>query len=598
MFFKYDPLNEIYKSVTGGVAENTSVRFFVRTDAERAEMLLYGDNGLISLLLEKCDDGFCTRTSLDRGLYFYKFKVTDGKESVIYGADENNYALCDGAFFQLTVCPSDYVTPDSFKGGVIYQIFPDRFYRQGDFTVPDGKIARYDWGGTPTFRAHDGIVYNNEFFGGNFRGIKEKLDYISSLGITALYLNPISKSYSSHRYDTGDYLIPDPVLGSYEDFHDLALEARKRGIRLIYDGVFNHTGADSRYFNRYGNYSDGGAYRDRFSPYYEWYTFRNYPDDYECWWNFPNLPSVKKDCESYQSFICGKNGVLEYWLKAGFGGVRLDVADELTDDFIKKIRARVKSESVDNPLIGEVWEDATNKIAYGVRRRYFTDGELDSVMNYPLRDAICDYVLGGDCSFLVSVIRSQINNYPKAALDCLMNIISTHDSVRAITLFGRKDVIVDKDKMAGERLTADEYNRGKARLICASVVQFFLYGVPSIYYGDEEGLSGNLDPYNRRCYDWDNPDKELLAHYRKISDIRKNNRAALKDGKTEVLFAEKGVLIFSRGAADEKLIVAVNVGFKSHIVSLSRRSVDLYSGKAGLKFDLIPQSFLILKATA
>lgn len=595
MFLTFDPLDEKYKSVTGGVAENCSVRFFVQSDADAVEMLVYGDNGLIARCFEKSDDGFALETAFGRGLYFYKIKAVFPCGGKVFGAGKNLCAEADGEFWQLTVCPSDYSTPDFIKGGIIYQIFPDRFCRSGDFTVGKNKVARYDWGGVPTFRSPDGEVYNNEFFGGNFKGIKEKFDYLESLGVTAVYLNPVCESYSSHRYDTGDYMTVDPVLGSDSDLKEMLAEGEKRGIRFIFDGVFNHTGADSRYFNKYKNYDSVGAYESPSSKYFSWYAFRSFPDDYECWWNFKTLPSIKKDSADFQSFVTGDSGVLKHWIGFGFRGVRLDVADELTDDFIKKIRARLKAESADNLLIGEVWEDATNKIAYGIRRTYFSEGELDSVMNYPLKDAICDFVLSGNCDFLARTITGQINNYPKAALDCLMNVLSTHDSVRAITLFGRKTAITDKDSMAAEKLSRGEYLRGKARLKCASAVQFFLYGVPTIYYGDEEGLEGDLDPYNRRCFDWDNPDEELVAHYGKLAEIRLNNRETLAKGKTKIVLADKGLFVYSRGEGQSKLVVAANAGNETFALKTNERAIDLYGGAKGTVFEIKAGGFVVLR---
>ncbi len=608
MYIKYNPLDEKYKSITGGVAENTAVRFFVESDADELKMSVCSDNRLIALCFEKKDDGFHLEKSFERGLYFYRLiALKEGKE-VVFAADNNllpeavpfsgidgGYGYSCGVFdWQLTVYAEDYVTPDVVKGGIIYQIFPDRFCRSGDFWVSDGKIARYDWGGLPTFRSPDGVVRNNEFFGGNFKGIESKLDYLSSLNVTCVYLNPVCKSYSSHRYDTGDYMQPDEVLGTAEDMQKVALEGGKRGIRFIFDGVFNHTGADSKYFNKYGNYDSVGAYQSTLSPYFDWYSFREYPDDYDSWWNFKTLPAIRKDCENFQSFVCDKGGVLDYWLKVGFKGVRLDVADELTDDFIKKIRATIKRESADNLLIGEVWEDATNKIAYGIRRRYFVDGELDSVMNYPLKDAICDFVLSGNCDFLARTVREQINNYPKAALDCLMNVLSTHDSARAITLFGRKTAIYNKDEMAGEKLSPEEYNRGKLRLKCASVVQFFLYGIPTVYYGDEEGLEGDLDPYNRRCFNWDNPDEELLTHYRKIAKIRTEYKNVLAKGDTKIVYEKGGLFVFSRTSGNGSLLIAVNVSQTAYILNTDENAVDLYGGKGGKSFELKPYEFCII----
>lgn len=589
MRFIFNPLVKAHKSVTGGIEEFTVVTFNVISDCSFVTMHLYSDNEHIDRLFDKNGDLFSLELSLEKGLYFYCFEA-DGK--TFYADEKLNACLNSLSNWQLTVYPKDYATPDWIKGGVIYQIFPDRFCKSGDFSVGKGKVKRNDWGGLPTFRSQDGKVRNNEFFGGNFKGIESKLDYLKKLNVTAVYLNPVCKSYSSHRYDTGDYLEFDEVLGTKEDFKNLVLQAEKRGISFIFDGVFNHTGAGSRYFNKYGDYDSVGAYNDKSSPYYDWYDFKNYPDDYACWWDFKTLPSIKKDSRSFQKFIADSGGVISEWVKLGIKGLRLDVVDELSDDFTQKIRLALKAESADNLLIGEVWEDATNKIAYGVRRKYFTCGELDSVMNYPLRNAIFNFILSGRCDELQSTVLTQINNYPPCALHVLMNILSTHDSPRAITVLGRRNVVTDKDLMADEKLDDFEYARGKTRLKCATVLQFCLYGVPSVYYGDEEGLEGDLDPYNRRCFNWDNIDEELLSHFIKLSDIRKKNKAFIL-GETKVVYAENGLFVFTRENKNQKITIAVNAGIHSQEIAFLKPVNELYSNTKSTKFTLNNMEFII-----
>ena len=589
MRFIFNPLVKTHKSVTGGIEEFTAVTFNVISDCSSVIMHLYSDNEHIARLFNKNGELFVLELSLKAGLYFYCFEA-DGK--MLYADEKLNAALNSFNKWQLTVYPKDYSTPDWIKGGVIYQIFPDRFCKSGDFSVEKGKVARKDWGGLPTFRSQDGKVRNNEFFGGNFKGIESKLDYLKKLNVTAIYLNPVCKSYSSHRYDTGDYLEFDEVLGTKEDFKNLVSQAEKRGISFIFDGVFNHTGAGSRYFNKYGDYAEAGAYNDKNSPYYDWYDFKTYPDDYACWWDFKTLPSIKKDSESFQNFIAGSGGVISEWVKLGIKGLRLDVVDELSDDFTKKIRLALKAESADNLLIGEVWEDATNKIAYGVRRKYFSGGELDSVMNYPLRNAIFNFILSGRSDELQSTVLAQINNYPPCALHVLMNILSTHDSPRAITVLGRRNAVTDKDLMADEKLDDFEYARGKTRLKCASVLQFCLYGVPSVYYGDEEGLEGDLDPYNRRCFDWDNIDEELLSHFIKLSDIRKKNRAFIL-GETKVVYAKNGLFVFTRECKGQKITIAVNAGGHAQEITFLKPANELYSNTKNTKFTLSNMEFII-----
>ena len=586
--FKFNPLSTKYKSVTGGVKEHSSVRFYVESDAP-VTMRMYSEDDYTDRVMKKTEGGFYLDFELNNGLYFYQF-FSNG---VTYGMGKDFRAQPTNKRWQLTVYPENYTTPDWIKGGIIYQIFPDRFCRVGDFTVANGKKKREDWGGMPTFRSPDGKVRNNEFFGGNFKGIQSKLDYIKSLGVDAVYLNPICESYSSHRYDTGDYLKPDGVLGSLEDFKNLTSSAKQKDIYFIFDGVFNHTGAGSRYFNKYLDYDEIGAFNDKKSKYFDWYTFWEHPETYASWWGFKTLPTIKKDSKSFQKFVCEK--VVDYWVDAGIRGMRLDVVDELTDKFVYKIRKALKARGQDNFLIGEVWEDATNKISYGVRRKYYTDGLLDSVMNYPLRSAIIDFVLKGDCTLLRSTVLEQINNYPKQSLDTLMNVLSTHDSTRIITLLGRRVTVTDKDLMAEEKLDGFEYQRGKEREKLATVLQFFLYGVPSVYYGDEEGLEGDLDPYNRRCFNWEKGDKDLTAHYIKLAQIRKGNEV-FKDGVINIVKADKGLFVFSRGEGEQKITVALNAGNHTKELIFSGEAVDLYTNNKAQKFELKPNGFLIISA--
>lgn len=654
MYFEFDPLNQLYKSVRGGVKENTPFRICVLSSAENVTLEIFcasapacdccgacgvaGANGGagsftvmpansrgINEKVTADKDGFAFYTEtndfrgenvkifeffieLKRGLYYYRFNA----DGVLFGAGGDLTATSKGdggniKSWQLTVYPADYTVPEWVKGGVIYQIFPDRFCKKGDFSVGKGKQKREDWGGEPKFRDLDGVVRNNEFFGGNFQGIVSKLGYIKSLGVTAIYLNPIFTAYSSHRYDTGDYMSVDEVLGGDEAFFEFLKACEKENIRVIIDGVFNHVGAGSKYFNKYGDYGENvGAYRDKNSPYYEWFTFKNYPNDYESWWGFKSLPSINKNCKSFQNFIAGDGGVLEKYLKAGVYGVRLDVADELTDEFICKIKNKLDAFG-NRFLIGEVWEDATSKIAYGVRREYFTGGELHSVMNYPLKDAIINYAKTGKSSLLAATVREQINNYPLPALNVLMNSLSTHDTVRIINALGRNKPLENKADMADNYLTEAEYEKGKKLLKLCAALQYFLYGVPSLYYGDEEGMQGDLDPYNRRCFNWKNLDNGLIALFSALAAVRRD-LPIFKDGKCEVLVAEGGLFGFSRTNQSMGVAVFVNADLFTREVTLSRGALELdifgnfkekaFSARKNeelkTRFEIPPESFKIL----
>mgnify|MGYP002523898190 FL=1 len=550
----FDPLVTAYKSITGAVQQNSTLNMFVAAsdDYNEAFLVLESDGGGEKAYpMEKSAGGFFVPIKAEeRGLFFYFF-IINGER---YGASEN-LKLAKGSLknFQLSVYAEDFTTPEFLKGGLIYQIFPDRFCKVGEKPIKNGKIKRYDWGGMPTYKNEKGEVLNNEFFGGNFDGIRSKTDYLKSLGVTTVYLNPISEAYSSHRYDTGDYLTPDMQLGTEKELKEMLSELKKAGIKAIFDGVYNHTGADSLYFNKYGTYSSCGAYNSPSSPYLSWYYFNNYPEDYESWWGFKSLPKLNP-YSGFRKFVL--NEVIPKYMRLGFSGVRLDVVDEIPDEFVKDIRAAVKNEDEDGAVIGEVWEDATNKIAYGVRRKYFLGKELDSVMNYPLKNAIIDFLLHADSTSFVKVAREQINNYPKASLDVLMNVLSTHDTSRLITVLGRSRVIVDKDLMKDETLDEEEYAKGKNLAKIAYVLAYTAYGVPSLYYGDEAGVYGDLDPYNRLCYPWGKEDKELLEFFRKLGEIRKNE--VFKTGTFRFIHTDEKVVIFERKFKNKSVVIAAS----------------------------------------
>ena len=577
MNFYFNPLDTACKSVIGAVSKSQKLDIYVKTTGEGyCNLLLYRDGDFtdISYPMQNASGGFFVSLSgLDVGLYYYKFSLNGrifGKNSELL-AEENCF---DG--FQLIIYSDDYKTPEWLKGGIIYQIFPDRFAKSGDFTVGVGKIKQENWGSDPIYRNNDGLVLNNEFFGGNFLGIYSKLDYLKSIGVTCVYLNPINKAYSSHRYDTGDYLAVDDVLGTEEDLEKLIQKANSMGIKFIFDGVYNHTGADSVYFNKNGNYRAIGAYNSKNSPYFDWYSFENFPDEYESWWGFETLPSIKKDSKEFQEFICEK--VIRKNIELGFSGVRLDVVDELTDEFVESIRKSGRKKDSEFLVVGEVWEDASNKIAYGVRRKYFLGSELDSVMNYPLKDGIICYLLSREAKSLSRVCKEQINNYPKPALDVLMNSLSTHDTPRIITVLGRDNVVTDKDQMKYEFLSKREYKKGVELTKLAYALAFTLYGVPSVFYGDEAGVSGNLDPYNRRTFPWGKEDKNLQDFVKSLAKIR-NENSVFKTGDMKILYDDNGVFIFERCDKNSQVITVVSRRIGGMEISFDKPVYDLLTNK-------------------
>ena len=498
----------------------------------------------------------------DKGLYFYYFRITTETGAFRlfkYGDDTNMEA---GDCWQVSCIPEDFVTPDWAKGAVIYQVFPDRFHKSGACDLT-GKLKPYtvheNWNEEVDWRPNEnGDVLNNDFYGGNFRGITEKMDYIASLGTEILYLNPISKSFSSHRYDTGDYKTPDPMLGTMEDFRALCDAAHERGIKVVLDGVYSHTGSDSLYFNRKGNFPGVGAYQSQESAYYGWYNFRAWPDRYNCWWDFDTLPTVDKMNPDFIDYIIeNEDSVVAYWLRNGADGFRLDVVDELPDAFVLKLKNRIRAIRPDALLIGEVWEDASNKCAYGVRRRYFVDGILDSAMNYPFRTAILNFVRGWDSGVeLKNAVMTIAENYPPQVLSCNMNMLGTHDTARVLT------ALVDnfegsREQQATRFLSRSQYAKATERLMIASFLQYMLPGCPSLYYGDEAGMEGHKDPFNRRPYPWGREEPELMEHFKRLGALRKEN-AALRRGDIRFFRADQQMIGFTRTYQDKTVRVYLN----------------------------------------
>ncbi len=590
MSYYFDPLDRACKSATGAVPRGTEVTFRIYERNESGEesfsalgctLYLYTDGEeALSFPMKRVGDRFEVALRFPvTGLYFYHFEL-DGR---LFGCGRlRRGSMSEHAeSWQITVYDETYTTPEWMRGGIMYQVFPDRFAREGTEPIKPHKILRSDWGGMPEFRpAQNGKVLNIDFFGGNFRGVMSKLDYLQSLGVTLIYFNPIFEANSNHRYDTGDYMKIDRLLGTEEDFDELILEAKKRGIRVILDGVFNHTGDDSRYFNKYGRYKDElGAHQSPDSPYADWYHFTEYPDEYDCWWGIDILPAVNESSESYQNFICGENGVLKTWLRHGIAGYRLDVADELPDFFLQRLRDAVKSENEDAVIIGEVWEDASNKIAYDERRKYLQGLELDSVMNYPLKDGIISYVLSGSTLQLRETIAMLIDNYPKCTLDCLMNVLGTHDTPRILTVLGGRDC-ADKEEMAATRLGETQRAQAKEKLKMAALLQYTLPGVPCVYYGDESGMEGYRDPFCRRCFDWENIDGELLDFYRQLGQLRRGALFELfRDGEYREIYADRSCLVFARQKAGKSVFVFTNNDLGEHTVKFEGTYRELLTQK-------------------
>jgi glycosidase len=533
-----------------------------------------------------------TMTVTSRGLYSYHFKVNQwgGGYFNIFCGDKLNPEYHYGSDWLILFYERATAFPDLLKGGVIYQIMVDRFNCVDRLKTRDDCVYRDDWGGTPYYLPDEnGVVKNNDFFGGNLKGVAAKLDYLASLGVTCIYLNPIFKAYSNHKYDTGSYMSVDPDFGTEKDLRDLIAKAKKLGVSVMLDGVFSHTGDDSEYFNKYGKYDSLGAYQSKSSPYYDWYSFSRYPDEYSCWWGIDILPQVSELNPSYLNYITGNGGVIEKYTALGVSAWRLDVADELPDEFISRLSAAAKRVNPNSLILGEVWEDAVTKVAYGVRRKYFWGDELDSVTNYPFKSDILHYVITGDGTRLAGAVNVIVDHYPKDVLDSLMNVIGTHDTERAITALST----CDRPGSKSERATAQisDYNLAKAKLKVASILQFTLPGVPCIYYGDEAGMQGYEDPFNRKCYPWGEEDRELIDFYARLGKIRRENADVLASGEYVPIRSDKGVFSFRRVSDDGAIYVVAN---RSEFpLTLEKSAFDIVSEK--LVGEVPPNGAIIVR---
>ncbi len=583
----FDSRNKEYKSIVSALATDEECKFRITVPRDLK-------CSCATLAITKESEGECTAyygmfwagmcgddyeywelhfSATTTGLYFYHFELDTpwGKTFIKNAGFGKGEFTAEGSEFQQTVYDKNFKTPDFLKGGIIYQIFPDRFYNSGceKADVPSVRVMR-EWGAEPFWKEEQmNGIWNNDFFGGDLKGIEEKLEYIADLGVSCIYLNPVFESHSNHRYDTADYEKIDSLLGNEDDLKSLCKTAKEKyGISIILDGVFSHTGCDSKYFNMYSHYKTLGAYNSKESPYFSWYKFIDYPNDYHAWWGIKLLPEVIEEDESYREYICGKDGILRKWLRCGIDGWRLDVADELPDIFLDDLRKAVKAENKDAIIIGEVWENATSKFAYGERRRYLLGEQLDSVMNYPFADAVLNFVRFGHGEYFFDRIMDIVESYPPQVLNVLMNHIGTHDTERAITrLAGPENNGRDRQwQQAHNTLSDYDYLKGISMMKMASLIQFTLPGVPSIYYGDEIGMQGMKDPFNRACMTWDNKNDELLLWYKRLGQIRRGSKA-LAEGALNCVFCDGAAIAYERCTDSDAVLVAVNNSdYEMHIV--------------------------------
>lgn len=566
-FFEYKYLSGCDKSLHGAFSRADEVRFEIHGDAQSVIMEIHRDSEPdICIVFAEEDTGlFVRRLSMnklcpykDGGLFWYRYRIilNDGTAVLLGGESPRKLLPCDRAGDrQLLVYREIYRAPEWAKGCVIYHIFVDRFRKSGKYPVKSDAVAM-DWDDDISEFAEDpgDPVKNNTFYGGDLDGITEKLPYIASLGTEMIYLSPVFDSPSNHRYDTADYMRVDPMLGGDVALKKLCREAKNSGIRIILDGVFNHTGADSVYFNKYGKYDTVGAYQSKRSRYYPWYSFRRFPDDYECWWGVDIMPRVNSEDPSWRKFILGDGGVIRKYMRMGVRGWRLDVCDELSDTFLDELSSTVAEEDPEGLVLGEVWEDATNKVAYGKRRKYLRGGQLHSVMNYPFREAALDYVRYGDYEKFRNITEGIFRRYPEDSVYCAMNMLGTHDTVRAITaLAGDSGEGKGGSKLKVMRLSKSEREAGRLMAVFAFGIMCALPGAVSIFYGDETGMEGYRDPFCRRPYPWGNEDRQMIGEFARLGQI-KRGCDVLRTGEFEILSADAEHLEIHRYIGDRRMI--------------------------------------------
>ena len=530
-------------------------------------------------------------------LYFYYFKInTKNGGFDLFKQGESDTNIAEGGKWQLTCYEEKYDTPKDFKGKVMYQIFPDRF-AIGEPINPEGKLQPYwihdDTSQMPAWRPDEsGRILNNDFFGGNLSGITEKMEYIKNLGVSIIYLNPIFKAFSNHRYDTCDYKTIDPLLGTSEDFSAMCKKAHSLGIKIILDGVFSHTGSNSIYFDKdrvFGN----GAYSNPDSPFRSWYRFSRYPYEYESWWGIDTLPCVEEMSSDYIDYIItGEDSVVRHWMRLGADGFRLDVADELPDEFIKLLHDTVKEENSNSIVIGEVWEDASNKIAYDVRRRYFADTELDSVMNYPFMNGIIALSKGDmSAKSFASLVMTIAENYPEPILHCLMNSLSTHDTARIATVLTGVDTYIPREVAASYVISDKERALSRSRLMLSVMLQFVLPGTACIYYGDEIATEGFGDPFNRGFFDWSRQGEPISDYFRHMANL-KNTMPPLQTGAVNA-YEQDGVLFVERSLDGEKVTAVVNKSEKQFVIKTKKYYVSHNATVAGETVYVAPDGFVL-----
>jgi glycosidase/fibronectin type 3 domain-containing protein len=552
---------------------------------------------------------------------WYRFVVTDGSDTDYYA--DNTRAL-DGGLgttsddpvddsYALMVHTPGFAAPAWAKNAVIYQIFPDRFRNgRADNDAKTGDV-RYDdpvlalpWGTKPEGYCRnyaDGAANcpwrfdttppadsptkeqprGRDYMGGDLKGVDQQLDYLAGLGVNTIYFNPIFDAGSNHSYDTQDYYKIDPYFGTQKDWENLVKHANQLGIKIILDGVFNHMSSDSPIFDRYGHYSTVGACESISSPYRSWFNFQEVAAGtgtcagtagaksatYDGWFGFDSIPVLNKSLAAVQQyFVTSPNSVAKTWLTQGAGGWRMDVSGDpsFPDGYWQSFRTATKGQRPDALLISETWQKDSTLL------RMLRGDRLDTTMNYRLRDAVIGLLAPGsfdskgfpdsgdgiEPSEFAARLASVREDYPDAAYYSLMNLLDSHDTERLLWT-----LTPGEETTAGRELNATNLAAGKLRVRLASLIQFTVPGAPTVYYGDEVGLTGDDDPDDRRTYPWTDlggsPDTALFNHYKTLASLRKAN-AALTTGDFQVLLADDAAdtVAYGRRTGTQGAIVAIN----------------------------------------
>ena len=603
MSILYNSWSPNHKIPFGAIELGEELKINVKAieDINEIYLIIANDKGIIKEVnMNKCENNIFSIDNiyLDiEDIYFYYFKVIKNVygniQTKYYGKSSNSgecqeyYNEYDINKYQITVSKK-VNTPKWFEEGVLYHIFVDRFNKTGKIHNPKKNSFMYaNWEDTPMYiKNSEGEIARWDFHGGNLKGIISKLNYLKSLGISIIYLSPIFEAQSNHKYDTGNYKAIDPMFGDEEIFKELIEEAKEKGMSIILDGVFSHTGDDSIYFNKYGNYDSLGAYQSKESKYSSWYNFKNYPNEYDCWWGVKSMPNVNENEESYMDYIIrDKDSVINKWMNYGVKGWRLDVVDELPNKFLDELRKETLKANNESILIGEVWEDASNKISYNERRKYLLGNQLNGVTGYVFKNIILDFLTYKiNSSDVYNKFMTIKENYPKYAFKSNLNLLGTHDTPRILT----------------------ELNEDKELLNLAVAIQMTFEGVPYVYYGDEAGMTGGKDPDNRKTYPWKNEDKELIAFYKKMIKDRNNNEVLSRGDTTFLNLENEDVFAYIRhmeNSQENEVLVIVNRSNNENTVSINLKEVYKSIKSAEEEYELIdnkvyirlePKSFKIL----